>query len=164
MHALTRRSRHEEGAAAVEFALVSSVLFLVLFGMIQYGLWFSDSLSTRQGVREGARHAVVESFGYDASCTTGTNSARLRCSTRKDIGAIAGTPYVKVNAANWQKGKAVVVCAMVKADGALGLLPMPNGGWITSKTQMSIEQATQAGAWTNTADALPAGATWDWCS
>lgn len=164
MHPPTRRPRHEGGAAAVEFALVSGVLFLLLFGMIQYGLWFNDSLSTRQGVREAARHAVVESFGYDSSCTAGANSARLRCSARKDIGPVTGTSYVKVDAASWQKGKAVTVCAMVKTDSGLGLLPLPHHGWITSRTQMSIEQVTQAGAWTNTADTLPSGMTWDWCT
>ena len=32
------------------------------------------------------------------------------------------------------------MCALVKSDGVIGLLPMPNGGWISSTTQMSIEQ------------------------
>jgi Flp pilus assembly pilin Flp len=155
----------EDGAAAVEFALVSGVLFLVVFGIIQYGLFFNDSLSTRQGVREAVRQAVVESFSFQSGCATGANSAQLRCSTGKEIGAITGTPLIKVNATNWQKGKPVVVCAMVHSNGAIGLLPMPNGGWILSKTQMSIEQATKAPAWTNTEDSAPASSPgWGWCS
>jgi hypothetical protein len=154
-----------DGAAAVEFALVSGVLFLVVFGIIQYGLFFNDSLSTRQGVREAVRQAVVESFSFQSGCATGANSAQLRCSTGKEIGAITGTPLIKVNATNWQKGKPVVVCAMVHSNGAIGLLPMPNGGWILSKTQMSIEQATKAPAWTNTEDSAPASSPgWGWCS
>ena len=32
-----------------------------------------------------------------------------------------------------------MVCAMVRSEGGIGLLPMPNDGLITSKTQMSIE-------------------------
>jgi Flp pilus assembly protein TadG len=160
----TSRRRHDGGAAAVEFALVSGVLFLVLFGIIQYGLFFNDSLNTRQGVREAARHAVVESFSFQSGCTTGSNSAQLRCSTSKEVGALTGTPLVKVSAASWAKGSPVTVCAMVHSDGAIGMLPMPNGGWIRSKTQMSIEQVTKAGAWTNTADSLGGtGQTWDWC-
>jgi hypothetical protein len=161
-HLHERRSSH--GAAAVEFALVSTVLFLLVFGIIQYGLFFNDSLSTRQGVREAARHAVVESFSFQSGCTSGVSSAQLRCSAGKEIGAVTGSPLVKVNAANWQKGKPVVVCAMVHSDGVIGLLPMPNGGWILSKTQMSIEQVTKAATWTNTEDAPPAGSPgWSWC-
>jgi hypothetical protein len=57
----------------------------------------------------------------------------------------------------------VTVCALVHSDGGSGLLPMPRGGWIRSKTQMSIEQVTNASGWTNTADALPAGQSWSWC-
>jgi hypothetical protein len=54
---------------------------------------------------------------------------------------------------------------MVKSDGALGLLPMPNGGWILSKTQMSIEQATTPlPTGFASADTLPTGVTWSWCS
>jgi len=154
----------ESGAAAVEFALVSAILFLMIFGIIQYGLYFSDSLSARQGIREAARKAVVENFGFKPGCTTGANSAQLRCSAKKDIDALTGTPYIKVNAASWTKGSPVTVCAMVHSDGVIGLLPMPGGGWITTKTEMSIEQVTKAGAWTNTEDSLTGtGQDWGWC-
>jgi hypothetical protein len=162
---LNRVEASENGAAAVEFALVSSVLFLLLFGIIQYGLFFNDSLNTRQGVREAARHAVVESFGFQTGCTSGTNSAQLRCSTAKEIGAITGSPKVKVIATSWTKGSPVTVCATFKSDGVIGLLPMPNGGWIRSKTRMSIEQITKAGTWTNTEESLAGtGQSWSWCT
>ena len=51
--------RRDSGATAVEFALVAPILLLLVFGIIEYGLWFSDSLATRQGVREAARQGVV---------------------------------------------------------------------------------------------------------
>jgi Flp pilus assembly protein TadG len=158
-----RERRNESGASAVEFALISGVLFLLIFGIIQYGLYFNDSLSTRSGVREAARKAVVENFSYVTGCGTGANSAQLRCSAAKDIGAITGTTYVKVTASSWTKGSPVIVCAMVHSDGGIGLVPMPDGGWIRSKTEMSIEQVVKAGAWTNTQDTLPAGRSWGWC-
>src|SRR5689334_3377844 len=158
-----RVRRNGSGASAVEFALISGVLFLIIFGIIQYGLYFNDSLSTRSGVREAARKAVVENFSYATGCSTGANSAQLRCSAAKDIGALTGTTYVKVNAASWTNGSAVTVCAMVHSHGGIGLIPMRDGGWIRSKTEMSIEQVTKAGTWTNTPDTLPAGRTWGWC-
>jgi hypothetical protein len=139
----------------------------VLFGIIQYGLFFNDSLNTRQGVREAARRGVVESFDFQSGCSSGTNSAKLRCSTAKEIGAITGDAYVKVLASSspWQRGKALVVCAMVRSDGVLGIAPMPDGGWIRSKTQMSIEQETQATTWSDSEDSLGGtGQSWSWCT
>lgn len=144
---------------------MSGVLFLVLFGIIQYGLFFNDSLNTRQGVREAARQGVVRQF---ASCgTAATDLDRLACNTKKEIGALTGPTYVKVitPAGGWAKAKPLTICAMVRSNGALGLLPMPNGGWILSKTQMSIEQATAPlPTGTAGADPLPSDASWSWCS
>ena len=53
------RTRRERGAALVEFAIVFPLFFLLVSGIIDFGLAFSDLNSTRQGVREGARQAVV---------------------------------------------------------------------------------------------------------
>lgn len=156
------RARSAAGAAAVEFALVSAILFLVLFGIIQYGLYFNDSLNARQGVREAARLGVVKNF---ADGTGATDMAKLRDLTGKQVDALTGTTYVMVKPPSpWKKGSALTVCAMVQSDGAVGLLPMPNGGWITSKTQMSIEQDTPAATGSTESDSLPAGAPgWSWC-
>jgi hypothetical protein len=51
----------------------------------------------------------------------------------------------------------------VQSDGAIGLLPMPNDGLITSKTQMSIEVATPAPTALVAEDSPLAGADWSWC-
>jgi len=164
----TRARRHassESGAAAVEFALVSGVFFLVLFGIIQYGLYFNDTLNTRQGVREAVRQGVVRNFPGCGSAATDLD--KLLCNTKKEIGAVTGPTYVKVvtPSGGWAKAKPLTVCAMVKSDGGIGMLPMPDGGWITSKTQMSIEQANAPlPTGTASADALPAGVTWSWCA
>jgi hypothetical protein len=161
------RRRHDGGAAAVEFALVSSIFFVMLFGILQYGLYFNDALNTRQGVREGARRAVVEDFGYASGCASGTNSQRLRCSTGKEIGAVTGTTYVKVAATTdpWKQGSGLLVCALVHSSGVIGIVPMPDNGWIRSKTQMTIEQQTQATSWADSADDLSGtGQSWSWCT
>jgi hypothetical protein len=153
-----RSRRDETGAAAVEFALVTPILFLLVFGIIQYGLWFNDSLNTRQGVREAARMGVVGNYGATAGCA-GSGMQKLACEATQQIDAVTGTEYVKVNAASWTKGQPLVVCAYVKSDGGVGLLPMPGGGWIFSRTQMSIEKATPAPSpLAGLSSALPAGA------
>lgn len=55
----TGRLRREEGVAAVEFALIVGVLALLLFGMMEYGLFFLQSQTLKAGAREGARQAAV---------------------------------------------------------------------------------------------------------
>ena len=153
-------ARAESGAAAVEFALVSTLLFTVMFGIMQYGLFFNDALSTRQGVREAVRQGVVRNF---VACGTETTDAgKLKCEAKRQIDTLTGTKYVKVIMPSvWKKTAPLIVCAMVKSDGGIGLLPLPNGGWITSSTQMSIEQdATPLPTGTTVADALPAGVSW----
>ena len=160
---LRRRTRTEHGAAAVEFALVSSLLFMLLFGVIQYGLYFNDSLNVRQGVRDSARQGAVENFPTCSGASS--NSAKLVCGTKAQIGAVTGTAYVKVSvpSSGWAKGQPLTVCAMVRSEGAIGLVPMPNSGWISSKTQMFIEQEKLKATWTNAADTLPSGQSWSWC-
>lgn len=60
-HESGRRTRgRQRGAALVEFALISPLLFLVLFAIIEFGWTFSQILDTRHGVREAARLAAVD--------------------------------------------------------------------------------------------------------
>ena len=51
--------RNEEGAAAVEFALIASLLFVVLFGIIEFGRLFNELEVLNSAAREGARVAAV---------------------------------------------------------------------------------------------------------
>lgn len=133
-----------------------------MFGTIQYGLYFFDAHGTRTGVREAARLGVVQTF---PAC--GGHSAeldKLRCATKEQIDAISGPMAVKVNAPNgWTKGEPLVVCAMVRSEGAIGLLPMPGDGLITAKTQMSIEVDEPAPTTLTSADTALPGADWSWC-
>jgi Flp pilus assembly pilin Flp len=165
---LGRARADETGAAVVEFALVATVLLPVMLGIVDYGLWFNDSLNTRQGVREAARLGVVQTPG----CTTGsTDLAKLACTTRQQVGAVAGTTYAMVKAPDgWAKGKPLVVCAMVKAEGVTGITPLPNDRMIRSRTQMSIEvdfplpSGTSPTGPSAFADPAPTGQTWSWCA
>jgi Flp pilus assembly pilin Flp len=51
--------RREEGAAAVEFALLLPLLVLLLFGIIEFGFAFSTRIQATNAAREAARLAVV---------------------------------------------------------------------------------------------------------
>ncbi|HVL32593.1 MAG TPA: TadE family protein [Actinomycetota bacterium] len=51
--------RNERGASAVEFAIVVSLLFMVLFGTVQFGMAYNRSQGLQAGAREGARLAAI---------------------------------------------------------------------------------------------------------
>ena len=50
---------HLRGQSLLEFALVLPILLLLFFGIIEFGIIFSDNLIISQAAREGARVGVV---------------------------------------------------------------------------------------------------------
>ncbi|MGN0064610.1 MAG: TadE/TadG family type IV pilus assembly protein [Nocardioides sp.] len=107
MRILQRRARDEKGAAAVEFALVMPVLLILVFGIIDFGLYFNRYAAVSNAAREGVRsaslgaktgdiNAVVKDFLSDlntdeqiqvqVSCKTPTGG---NC-TSFDAGAVSG--------------------------------------------------------------------------
>lgn len=54
-----REHRDEEGASAVEFALIAPLLFMLVFGIIYFGIAFLNLQTLRSSVREGGRAAAV---------------------------------------------------------------------------------------------------------
>ena len=53
---------------AVEFALIVPVLLLIVFGIINFGVLFSQQLTLNNAVREGARKAVVNEVSTNRQC------------------------------------------------------------------------------------------------
>jgi hypothetical protein len=153
----------------VEFALVVPILLAVMFGIVDYGLWFGDSLNVRQGVDEGARRAVVTDFG---SCSGANESEKTACLVKERIGAFGGTVFVQVSvtgpapartAGNWAKGGELVVCAMVKEDGLTGLTPMPKDGILRASVHKRVE-VTGGTSVPTYSETPPAGSDWAWCT
>jgi Flp pilus assembly protein TadG len=54
-----RALHREEGASAVEMALIAPLLFMLVFGIIGFGLAFLQVQSIRTAVREGGRAVAV---------------------------------------------------------------------------------------------------------
>ena len=56
---IPQRLGREDGAAAVEFALIIGVLAMLIFGMLQFGLTFFELQNLRAAAREGGRLGAV---------------------------------------------------------------------------------------------------------
>ena len=54
-----RKLRDDRGASAVEFAIVASLLLLILFGIIQFGIAYNRVQGLNSAGREGARAASI---------------------------------------------------------------------------------------------------------
>ena len=56
---MVMKLRNQKGAAAVEFAIVLSLLLLLVFGIIEFGLLLYDKAVLTNASREGARFGIV---------------------------------------------------------------------------------------------------------
>jgi len=54
--------RNERGTAVVEFAITAPLLFLILFGIIEFGILLYDKAMITNASREGARAGIVFNF------------------------------------------------------------------------------------------------------
>jgi Flp pilus assembly protein TadG len=65
-NACGRCRKERRGAAIVEFAVVAPVLFLLIFGMIEYGRMVMVQQVLTNASREAARQAVLDGATYSA--------------------------------------------------------------------------------------------------
>jgi Flp pilus assembly protein TadG len=165
---MRRKLRGEEGASLVEFALIAPILFLILFGLIDFGFIYNDFLSVRQGVRDGARAGAVANFGTQTDCGNGGGAAgtftagitsqqalKLICTTRNRIGLDTDRMRIAIclsslttagtcsNSAvnDYKDGNSLVVCAMYPAQSRSGFLkPFLGNGVVTTRVSIRIEQ------------------------
>ena len=70
-----RRRRRDDGAMAVEFALVMLPLVMLIFGLIQYGLYFWAIQGGSDIARSAVRMAAVDDEGT-ATCTAFRSDVR----------------------------------------------------------------------------------------
>ncbi|HEY6532018.1 MAG TPA: TadE/TadG family type IV pilus assembly protein [Acidimicrobiales bacterium] len=165
------RFHGDDGAVLVEFALVMPVLFLLLFGVIEFGINLNDYQAVRQAARDAARSAVVADYGTGScappvSATASQNSQAVACTAKAATG-LTGVA-VKVIFTD-QNGTAfttdkVKVCVAVKARSMSGLLK-PFLSNVTLKTSVEMRAEKQLALSTTAyADTDPSGANWSWCS
>lgn len=119
----------QEGASAVEFALIVPVLLLLIFGIIEFGLMYHDYLAITHAAREGARKAAVNKFEseFDVQESSGLDTAIA--SKSPVAGQPAGSPVSVTVTYTFH-----FVSGYLQSWGIPGTIPMK------STATMSLEQ------------------------
>ncbi|HZR12661.1 MAG TPA: TadE/TadG family type IV pilus assembly protein [Acidimicrobiia bacterium] len=126
-----RRAREERGASLVEFALILPLLMLFVFGIIEFGGTYNNFVSLRNGVREGARLAVVND----------QSNGDILTETKQRIGLDASQTKVRVVLNGTHVGDTVTVCASYPAYNITGVMrPFLGNRVVTSSVTMRLEQ------------------------
>lgn len=128
-----RHSRSESGAALVEFALIASLLILIVFGLIDYGDAQNDIQALRQGAREVARAIATNPAQFTSEADlanyvasrTGLPSSRL---------AIDWTPTGNVS-----RGATMRVCVRYDLNALTGIAKPFLPSTVTSDIAMKME-------------------------
>ena len=162
------------------------ILVLILFGIIDYGLFFSNSISAQSGVQTAARQAVVGNL--DPACTPPTDAGssstavgELMCMVKKHTGAITGTDFVKIILpadsndpahpnGGWYVDHQLIVCEVIAVQGLTGYVPLPrHDGAVAIRSRIVTQIETVATPPPNPQDDPggqednPPGG-WDWCT
>jgi Flp pilus assembly protein TadG len=123
--------RSERGAAAVEFAFVFPVVVAVMFGIIQYGIYFWGRSTAAASARESARQLAV---GTDWTCSQAEAVSKIN-RAGKDV--VVTMRFQ--NATNTPVVGAVVEVTVKAKSLAPTLLPVPDGGSITEVATARVE-------------------------
>jgi Flp pilus assembly protein TadG len=143
---MTRRhGRDQSGAAAVEFALVVPILLILVFGLIQYGLYFW----ALQGGADAARYAArLSAVGKPSTCSS------LRSQVTSDIGPyVRGTPTITRSYAKAEGNtgsqveigdRVTVVVAFNSVDLNFPFIPFVNDGRVSESVQTRVDYVPAA--------------------
>lgn len=146
------RRRGEDGAAAVEFALVLIPFLLLIFGAIQYGMYFFAAQTGSHAANSAIRQLSV------GKCT---DSADLLAFVNKELGssAVAGSTTVSTSYVNEDGttppapqaqnvnvgGQVTLIVAFNSKDLNFPLLPFLDDGKIARTVDARVEFVPQSG-------------------
>ena len=133
-----RHHGRDDGTAAVELALVSVLLFALVFGIIQYGFYFWASQVGSSAVRDAARYSAVGA----KDCT----SLRSLVDSQMGGAALDGTTTTRTYSATPVKtgGNVTVTVSYQALNVGFPFIPIPNDGEITQSAQARVERATSS--------------------
>lgn len=144
-----RSGRAEHGAAAVEFALILPILSLLLFGVVQYSMYFWSTQSAANAAREGARRgAVGQTCSELAATSTGlVKLAQAPPTVTRRYYAASDTTFstpITLSGANASNANVRITLTYNSANLNLPLVPFPAGGAVRETTVARVESFSTA--------------------
>jgi hypothetical protein len=168
----------------VEFAILSLPLFTILFGIIDYGLYFTDVVTVQQGLGEVARSAILApssasgpqwqgstcALEHDSGAGAGDQLELLACSVRDRVEPVAGQLYVRAELVDasgqqtqtWAPGNRLRLCTVTDHPPVLPVVPLPAGGRIETRVDMPVQAVPAQVQMASVQTPLPSG-DWSWC-
>jgi hypothetical protein len=167
----------------VEFALVAPLLFALLFGIVDYGLYFADVVAVQQGLGDAARMAILApaspsgpqwagstcGLPHDAG-GGGDQLERLACSVLDRVEPVAGQLYVRAEIVDpsgrpsltWTPPNRLRLCTVTDHPPILPMVPLPAGGRIETRVEMPVQAVPAQVQMASVQMPLPSG-DWSWC-
>ena len=142
--------RGDQGAAALEFALVSIVLLTLVIGIIQYAFFFWQLAVAERSLQEAAEivsyGTLEDTSGNGTACDEWRDALQATRATNDDY-VYSWTPVSGTSAPMARNDQATVVVAFRTYD--FGLLPVPRPG--TAQQTVTLEQAPALSEYTSAA-------------
>jgi Flp pilus assembly protein TadG len=145
----TRRARSDSGASAVEFALITLPLLYLLFGVIQYGLYFYGMQTGTSAVGEAVRRLTV------GNCQTSTElkqflADRLGAASNETVASLspqvtymtADSPPAATSAPGTVGGSVTLKLTFHTINLHFPLVPVPDDGLVTREVFGRVEDTT----------------------
>lgn len=131
-----RPPRAEDGAAAVELALVLPVLLVIVFGIVQYGFYFRSSQVGAAAARDAARFAAV---GTPLACTDFRSDVTQRIAPVQTGNVVITRDYSTATTPVAEGDDVTVSVAFDSADLKFPFLPFLRGGRVTQTFTARVE-------------------------
>ena len=119
-----KRFKREEGASAVEFAIIASLLLVILFGTITFGIVFNRYQGLQAAGREGARLGALQgTTGTDIINRVRESVSIIAASSIEDTSYCAGAAGTTPSGLNEDEG-----CVRILRRTAPGATPVLHSG------------------------------------
>lgn len=144
-----RRTGSERGAATVEFALVMLPLLYLVFGVIQYGMYFYSTQTGTSAVGEAVRRLTVGNCQDPAELRQFLSSRLGAASTDQaaDLGLTVSymdgsTPPAPTTAPGVVGGSVTLTLSFAVPNMHFPFIPLPDGGTVTRSQFGRVEDTT----------------------
>lgn len=133
MRALYTRQRNRRGMNAVEFALIATPLFLVVFGSIDYGWYFGVRHILHDAAYEGVRRGAVVAMPKDSDAPEWEVGGDPEGAARDAAAAVWASTGLPIEASfeadivGTPPNAILTVTGTVTSPTLTGLTPVPDG-------------------------------------